>query len=1146
MTRSDFKYANLHTHSHYSILDGSASYKDYFELLKNTPGQYPSFAMTEHGHLIGTVDYLNTAKEYDVKPIVGMEIYMTTEQQWQDYQEDKKKTPSRYHLVIIAKNKQGYKDLVAMNNYTIKQKRVFTSRIQRWYILQTPEILAKFNKGNWIVSAACVGSFVFYPYSFDNDLKETINRYTWMKNEFGNDFYFEFQLLPIPSQKKMNEIQVKLMSRYPEQKAIVTCDAHYDRLDKDKYRDIIMSMNWKTSYKQFRMIQSKNKRESEEQMNLHFRTNEELYDEWETGVHKDIIPEEMLFQAAQNTIDIVESIEKFSLNKKQSLNTVKQYFDRDPDEIVYEKCVEGLKTRVGRVENLKDYVAVFKKEFEVVKEKKFSTYFLSVLQVINNLAEANVYRGIGRGSGGSFLINYLLGLTNIDPVKYKLMSERFLDAAREDYPDLDIDVESREDMYKIFKNTFPKHDVVLISNRNTLSAKALFKQVWRTFEIDIPVKNNHLGSADKISEHLDTNYGLRIKLEKVLEDKYILDILDQVDERHDGLDVKTLLREMYQNLSAIGVHAGGVMIIDPKEHIIPYVPTLGNKMSLFATGFCESGNLTELEQIGHIKFDMLGLGNLRCLHETINLIAKAFDTAPESVYKQIDPRDMDIRIPEVYKGFRSGFTQGIFQFASEGMTTILNKLKVQNIDELSMCNALYRPGPLGAGAHTLAIHNKHNPEQAAAAFSDEMWSYIGSILDNTYSVPVFEEQIMKIGLAIADFDPAQLNGFRKFLKNGYNIKSKFPRKFKKLTKEYRDRFMIKGEEKGLDIIELEKLWQIMEKFSSYSFNASHAISYSLLAYQTMYMSVMYPGYWYTSVLNESPKKLENVMIEIRNRVKEKDVNIQFAPAKLGNFYSDFTFVPHEEKNPFEGTIYVGLRHIKGFGDSAMEQMKQLEGTSFNKFEEFMKFLKDNKLNAVNKRALLTMANIDMFSELKISREDARALILLEKEKSKYRVVAEEIEGKRKKYRPMTLEEVKLLDKEENKIGPKYFYIVEKDAIGIAFCDNPTAHLRTQLNKLKRDPSFHGKELDAGLVVGCTEKSTKHGKVYYYVRVDSLAQKKTIGLFVWDRDWKHIGKDIFENLNKNDSVVFVANSNDWRPDTYNLKELMIIDEEEENE
>lgn len=725
-------YVNLHQHSHWSILDAISNYSDYCDIIEETPDQIKAFAMTEHGFLGGTIDYLNTCKERGFKPLVGMESYVCTEASWQDWEQNKK-PPQRHHLIILAKNKQGYRDLVAMNNWCIKNKRVYTSRIGRWYVLQTPEILEKFNKGNWFVTAACVGSYVFGPYNFDGDVKEAVRRYEEMKSIFGEDFFFEFQFLDIPSQRRMNELQMKLMQRFPEQRAIVSCDAHYHKKGMGELRELTMSMNWKVTLKQFKKITSEKDSDQEEQVNIHFRTNDELYDEWQQ-YYSDIIPEDVFQKACETTIDIYEAIKPFKLDKTQDLETLRKYFDGDADEIIKKRCIEGLKTKVGSRENLDEYKKQLKLEMKIVEEKKIGPYFLALMTVLDNLKKNDQYIGIGRGSGGSFLINYLLGITNVDPIEHGLMSERFLDMAREDYPDIDIDVEDRDTMFRIFKKTFPSHDVVLLSNRNTLSVKALMKAVWRVLDIDIPIKGDALDSADKISKYLDDNYNaLTLDLEGFLGDKFIQEIIGIWQERQTGIDLELVLKELYQNLSAISVHAGGLVIIDPKENIIPYVPLLGNTMSHYATAFCESASYKELEQIGHIKFDMLGLGNLRCLHNTVENVAKDFGITEESVRSKIDPNNLDLKIPRVYAGFQKGFTEGIFQFSSAGMTSILQRMKADSIGDLTVANALYRPGPLGSKIHELVIQNKFD-EDAEKIFSDKMWNKIGFILDNTYGV----------------------------------------------------------------------------------------------------------------------------------------------------------------------------------------------------------------------------------------------------------------------------------------------------------------------------------------------------------------------------------------------------------------------------
>lgn len=399
---------------------------------------------------------------------------------------------------------------------------------------------------------------------------------------------------------------------------------------------------------------------------------------------------------------------------------------------------------------------------------------------------------------------------------------------------------------------------------------------------------------------------------------------------------------------------------------------------------------------------------------------------------------------------------------------------------------------------------------------------------------------MKLGREIGKFDPSQLNRFRKFLKEGQKIIVDNKKLYNKLRKEFYDQFMENGVTQNLDRDELEKLWLLMVKFSLYSFNQSHSLNYSLLAYQTMYMSVKFPGYWYAEVLNENPGKLENVMQEIKSRSKIDNLRIKFSPPQLGNFFTDYTFVPDENGNPYDGTIYIGLRHIKGFGEKALPQMTQLVGQSFNNIDDFLSYIKENKLNAINKTALLAMANIGMFSELGLTREKARAKILVEKDNS-FRV-EEESTGKRKKWRPMRILEAMEKDREDNKIGKKFFFIAEKEAIGVPFTDNPTHVLKDKIRSLQM--KYGDKYVDGGLLSSIKKKKTKNGKTYYLLFVDSLLKKCEVMMFLWEKTLNQLGEEFFTSLEEYDAVVFVGRENDWKNGTYNIDSIIKVELEEE--
>jgi DNA polymerase III subunit alpha len=1134
-------YINLHQHSSFSILDGIAKYQDYIDEIKKNSME-PYLAMTEHGYLGSSLNFLDTCKENDINPILGCEIYMTSNENMAEWKNGDIKAPVRSHLVLLAKNKKGYKELVKINNLAIKRGQTFVSRIQRWYVLITPDIIEEVKPKNLIALNACIGSFAFSPALFENNLKETKTRVDWLRKMFGEDYYFEFQTLDHPKQREMNKLQYEFMKRYKDQKAVITSDAHYVSEEDSYLRDITMAANWKVSLKQFKIINDK-RNNTEEQIDIYFKTNEQMLNSYHENGHDKIIPEEVFEEACGNTIKIAESITKFSLKAKQELNTMKQYFEKDIDEQLKQECLKGFKKFYHTFDNPNLYADRLKNELSIIKNKNFTAYFLIVQRILQTLRERDIYHGPGRGSGGSFLINYLLEITTLDPIKNGFMQERFVDEARIDYPDLDIDIMDRKATVEIVKELFPQHDIVLISNKGLMHTKSLIKTVWRVLDIEYPaVGQNSLDSADAISKYIDNNYNLlTVTIYDLLKDKYFKQImvdwhLNVGDDK--GLNLESILKKLNGNLNFLSVHAGGLLILDKNDEIVPFIPLIGNDIANYASAYSESGSLTELESIGKIKFDFLGLANLRQLYEVINNISNDFDQDKRELYDKIHPSNINFQDQRVFEGFRNGHTEGIFQFNSPGMTNILKSLKVDSIDELSACNALYRPGPLGSKIHERLIHNKFNPNDIGKEFDKDIWKIIGPHLDNSAGQMIYEEQIMKIGRDIADYNPSQLNAFRKFLKSGQILKKKNKRKFNKLQKEFYDQFIMNGKEKNLNEESLISLWNIMEKFSNYSFNLSHSASYATLAFQTMFMSTYFPGYWYAAVLNQSFDKLENIIKEIQNR----NLNIKILPPQLSNLYESCVF-KMDEKDPNTGIIYIGLSRVKGIGEKAAAALSKLFDIKFRKFDTFIDYLIENKLSVINKRALLTMINIGMFDNFSLTRREARAKVLILKEKTNYRVVKEKKDGKRAKYRPMTIEEGIKKDNEDNNISDTFFYVSEIESLGIGFSENPAYKLKDKLTQIRFNPQIkNGKDYDAGLISMIKEKTTKKGKKYYYIQIDSLSQGN-ISAFVWEQDIKRIGFELLNDLKKFDTIVFIAKENDWGTGlTYNLKSLILIKED----
>jgi len=669
------------------------------------------------------------------------------------------------------------------------------------------------------------------------------------------------------------------------------------------------------------------------------------------------------------------------------------------------------------------------------------------------------------------------------------------------------------------------------------------KYVWKTLDIRYPNSENSLRSSDEISKYLDSNYNiLKFDIEDFLADEYVQLQIKKFAKIRPDVDLPLMLRTLYKNLSGISVHAGGIVIVDPSENIVPLVPLVDNDIAPYASAFGESGSTKELESIGKIKFDMLGLANLRMLHDVVRSVAAGFGMPEKTIYNKIDPNEMDLEIPEVYESFREGYTEGIFQFSSDGMTKLLNDFEVESIYDLGICNALYRPGPLQNGFDELVIAAKRNPHRQGTQYSAKLYELIKDILTKTYSYPVFEEQIGLIGQRIGDFDDSQLNGFRKFLKDGKVIKISNPEAFRKKEEEFHDQFITNGLKKGLDEDEIEQLWSSLVQFSDYSFNASHALSYSLLAYQTQYFNTVYPGYWYSAVLNQTKdaaKMLPNIMRQIRQR----GISIQFKMPQIRNIHDQFAFKMNGD-DPSNGTVFIGFSSIKGMGEVATENLKSdaFKTAQFNNIEELLEVCKENKFRAVNKTVLLTMANIGMLEEFG-SMQEVRAQILIEKDKD-YRVELDQDEGKkRKKYRPMNLDEAMEKDFQDNHTDDLFFYQAQQEAIGTSFMPNPAMFLKDKVEELSNNDRFDGLHIDAGVVSDVKLKLSKRGTQYYTIRLSSISNPEPVDYFVWEKSFKVVGEDKLEALKKFDKVLIVGHENTWderRDTTYNVDEIIIVE------
>ncbi|MFH0898667.1 MAG: DNA polymerase III subunit alpha [bacterium] len=877
-------FTHLHVHTEYSLLDGAIRLKDLVNFAKEQ--EWKALGISDHGNIFAAVKFFQLAKKENIKPILGIEMYFTEDAKIKDIN-------NRYHhLLLIVQNKQGYKNLCRLIAYSYQDGFYFKPRIDY-------AILEKYNEG-LIASTACIGGHI--PTLLRDGFEdEAVKRIEWFKGLFGSGRFF-FELHPgenfdkqIITNKKLLEYSAKM-----DVPCIAGCDAHYLRPEDHEAHEILLAIQTKD-------VIANPDRYSFGECVVHLRTTQEMLDAFPNN--HDLI---------WNTGNIADGCEfEFEFGKL--------FFPQSPvpegqtPEIFFEQsCKQGLEKLKqenliphGQFEIYQQRLAL---EINLISSMGFIGYFLIVSDFIKWAKRQNIPVGPGRGSAAGSLVAWALEITNVDPIKYNLLFERFLNPERVSMPDIDIDfcMNRREEVIEYVKQTYGHDCVCQIITFGTMMAKGVIKDVARV--LGIPFQDANM-LTDLIPDQL------KITLAEALEQEPKLKEMIESNPKVKGLfDIAFKLEGLTRHASK---HAAGVVIApEPLDQSLPlYIPS---KTDELVTQYA----MTELESVGFLKMDFLGLKNLTVIQHTLKTVQKNHGVS-------IDLDRIPFNDQKVFDLIGAGHTDAIFQFESSGIKEVLRKLKPDKFEDLIAVNALYRPGPLGAGMVDDYIERRHGRQQVTYMFYE-----LQPILEETYGVIVYQEQVMKIASAIAGFSLGAADILRRAMG-----------KKKADVMEQQKGFFVQGAKNlSFDTTKAEKLFDLMAYFAGYGFNKSHSTAYALIAYHTAYLKTHYPHEFMASSVSfetSNPDQLTHylqVINEMGIQLKLPDINqsnVEFTPTKEG--------------------ILFGLQGIKNLGDSALTNI--LQEREKKPFKDILDFCKRVDLRSVNKRVLehLIMAGaMDIF------------------------------------------------------------------------------------------------------------------------------------------------------------------------------------------
>ena len=912
------KFSHLHVHTQYSLLDGAASIKNLYK--KAIANNMPALAISDHGNMFGAFEFVKEAYNHKnddgtlkVKPIVGCEFYITTDRTRKTFSKEEK--DPRHHQILLAKNNIGYKNLVKLTSLG------YIEGMYSKYPRIDKQLIHKHHEG-LIATTCCLGALVPQTILKKGEA-EGENEFKWWLNIFQDDYYVELQRHGIPDQEKVNEVLLKFAKKY-NVKVIASNDSHYvDQKDFNAH-DILLCINTgeKQSTPALREftdddVTAKNKRFAFPNDQFFLKTGAEM-----SKVFEDL-PE-----AIDNTNEIVDKVDLLDLKRDILLPhfVVPPNF-KTQDEYLAFLTWTGAKNRYQILTPAAEERIQF--ELGVIEKMGFAGYFLIVGDFIKAGRDMGVFIGPGRGSAAGSAVAYCIGITNIDPIKYNLLFERFLNPERKSMPDIDTDFddEGRQKVLDYVVQKYGKNQVAQIITYGTMAAKSSIADVSRV--MDLP-----LAESRALSKLVPERPGIVLKRllhapfttkealkggEKSLEEKEQLqgDDLENVKKLREIYKGDDLLSKILHEAEILegsvrntGIHASAI-IIAPKD-LTELIPVATSKESELWLTQIEGGTI---EEAGVIKMDFLGLKTLSILKTALSLIR-----LHHGITIEIDAIPLDDE--KTYRLYQQGDTNATFQFESAGMQKYLRELKPDKFDDLIAMNALYRPGPMSYIPQF--ISRKHGREIVSYDVPD-----MQEFLEETYGITVYQEQVMLLSQKLAGFSKGDADVLRKAM----GKKQKYV--LDKMKVQFIDGATTKGHPKD----KLEKIWTDWEAFAQYAFNKSHSTCYAFVAYQTAYLKAHYPSEYMAAVLNHagSIDKITFFMEECKRmglKVLGPDIN--------------------ESHNGFavndKGEIRFGFSGLKGVGENAIENIIE-ERNKHGHFKNIFDLVKRVNLRAVSKKSL---------------------------------------------------------------------------------------------------------------------------------------------------------------------------------------------------
>ena len=1027
------KFVHLHVHSEFSLLDGANRIKDLPVRAKELG--MDAMAITDHGVMFGAIDFYKACKANGIKPIIGCEVYVAPRRM----ADRDPSIDNRYnHLILLAKDNNGYKNLAKLVSLGFTDGFYYKPRIDK-------EVLEKYHEG-LICSSACLAGEVASEI-VKGDMEAAKKSALWFKSIFGEDYYLEIQNNGIKEQVLVNQKLIQL-SRELDIPLLATNDSHYLKKEDAYNHEVLLC------------IQTGKRMSDEDRMRfetdeLYIKSPEEMMDYFKA------VPD-----AIENTVKVAEKCNvEFEFG-----HTILPNYDV-PEEFAthydYLKKLtdDGIRNRYGKNPS-KDIIERKEYELGVIKKMGYVDYFLIVWDYVHYAKSHGIPVGPGRGSGAGSIVAYAIEITDIDPIKYGLIFERFLNPERISMPDFDIDFdyEKRQDVIDYVARKYGHDHVSQIITFGTMAAKMVIRDVARV--LDYPY-----AEADKLAKMIPNE--IHITISKAMEiNKELKDLYDTNPEVKKLLDIAMALEGMPRQAST---HACGIIIA--REPVVNYVP-LYARDGVISTQYI----MTTLEELGLLKMDFLGLRTLTVIRDAKELIKKN---------RGIDVEfDKDMADPKVYKLWQDGDSVGIFQFESQGMTNFMKELKPDCLEDIIAGVSLYRPGPMDQIPRYIA--NKKDPEHAVYTHPA-----LKPILKVTYGCMVYQEQVMQIVRDLAGYSLGRADLVRRAMgKKKLDVMAKERENFVHGKLDENGNVEIPGcVRNGIDEASANKIFDEMSEFAKYAFNKSHAACYAVVAYQTAYLKAYYPAEFMAAMLNSFLGNLDKIPIYI-NECKKS--NIAILKPDINKSYTKFTAT--------DNSVRFGLGSIKNVGLAAVDAIVK-ERENGGEFKDFTDFAERIYGEAVNKKCIESLIRAGAFDNM----GKTRCTLI-----ASYEQIIDTIADSQKKNFTNQITMFDISNSEEDIQKMKYNYMemdefsekellsMEKEMLGIYISGHPLEKYRKQLDEVTNfntvqieetmEQMTAGEKCDlqdgqsvklAGVITKIKKKFTKSNKVMAFVTIEDL-------------------------------------------------------------